>query len=99
MMKPKEKRKLVLVPGTKAMKVLAGLVVLFSIVALVALSWVRGSIQGLTEEKRQQASALEQENAELKEKKAQLGSSDSVRDIAQEELGMVDPDTVIVGEK
>lgn len=99
MMKPKEKRKLVLVRSTKAMKFLAVLVVLFSVVALVALSWVRGSIRDLTEEKRQQAVALEQENAELTEKKDQLGSSDSVRDIAQEELGMVSPDTVIVGEK
>ena len=99
MMKPKEKRKLVLVRSSKAMKILAGLVVLFSIVALVALGWVRSSIQDLTEEKRQQAAALEQENAALKEKNEKLGTSDSVRDIAQEELGMVDPDAVVIGEK
>lgn len=99
MMKPKEKRKLVLVRSTKAVKLLAVLVVLFSVVALVALGWVRGSIQDLTEEKRQQAAALEHENAELVEKKAQLGSSDSIQDIAQEELGMVNPDTVLIGEK
>lgn len=98
-MKPKEKRKLVLVPSSKAVKILAVLVVLFSLVALVALGWVRGNIRDLTEEKRQQAAALEQENAELAEKKAQLGSSDSIQDIAQEELGMVNPDTVFVGEK
>lgn len=98
-MKPKEKRKLVLVPSSPMMKILAVAVVLFSLVALVALGWVRGSIRDLTEEKRQQAAALEQENRELQEKQEKLGSSDSVRDIAQEELGMVDPDTVIVGEK
>ena len=99
MMKPKEKRKLVLVRSSKAMKILAGLVVLFSIVALVALGWVRSSIQDLTEEKRQQAAALEQENAELAEKKAKLGSTDSIQDIAREVLGLVNPDTVIVGEE
>lgn len=98
-MKPKEKRKLVLVPSSKAVKLLAVLVVLFSLVALVALGWVRGNIRDLTEEKRQQAAALEQENAALKEKNEKLGTSDSVRDIAQEELGMVDPDAVVIGEK
>lgn len=98
-MKPKQKRKLVLVHSSPAVKILAGLVVLFSIAALVALGWVRGSIQDLTEEKRQQAAALEQENAELKEKKDKLGTSDSVRDIAQEELGLVNPDAIIVGEQ
>ena len=99
MMKPKEKRKLVLVRSAKAMKILAGLVVLFSIIALVALGWVRSSIRDLTEEKRQQAAALEQENAELVEKKAKLGSTDSIQDIAREVLGLVNPDTVIVGEE
>lgn len=99
MMKPKEKRKLVLVRSSKTMKILAGLVVLFSIIALVALGWVRSSIRDLTEEKRQQAAALEQENAELAEKKAKLGSTDSIQDIAREVLGLVNPDTVIVGEE
>lgn len=98
-MKPKQKRKLVLVPSSPAVKILAGLVVLLSIVALVALTWVRGNIQSLTEEKRQQAAALEQENAELQKKKDELGSPDSIRDIAEEELGLVNPDTVIVGEQ
>lgn len=96
-MKPKEKRKLVLVPSSPAVKILAGVVVLLSIVALVALGWVRGSIRDLTEEKRQQAAALEQENAQLTEKKDKLGTSDSIREIAEEELGLVDPDTVVVG--
>lgn len=99
MMKPKEKRKLVVVRSSKAVKILAGVVVLFSIVALVALGWVRSSIRDLTEEKRQQAAALEQENAVLTEKKGKLGTTDSIQDIAQEELGMVNPDTVFVGEK
>lgn len=97
-MKAKQKRKLVLVPSSPAVKILAGLVVLLSIMALVALGWVRGSIRDLTEEKRQQAAALEQENAQLKEKQEKLGTSDSVRDIAQEELGLVNPDSVVIGE-
>lgn len=98
-MKTNQKRKLVLAPSSLAVKILAGLMVLFSIVALVALFWVRGSIRDLTEEKRQQAAALEQENAELREKKENLGTPDGVQDIAEEELGLVDPDTVIIGEK
>ena len=42
------------------------------------------------------AAVLEQENAELAEKKEDLGSSSSIRDIAKEELGLVEPDTIII---
>ena len=36
------------------------------------------------------------ENAELREKIAELDTVQSVQDIAREELGMVDPDTVVI---
>ncbi len=98
-MENKAKRKIVLRPGTPALKILTVVLILFSLAALVALNWVRGGLEDLTEEKRRQAMALEQENGDLREKNENLGSADSVRDIAREELGMVNPDSVIIGEK
>ena len=40
--------------------------------------------------------ALEQENTDLEHKIEILGSVQSVEEIAQEELGMVKPDTIII---
>ena len=42
------------------------------------------------------AAVLEQQNLELREDIDRLGTTDSIRDIAEEELGLVDPDTVII---
>ena len=44
---------------------------------------------------RQQAAILDQRNDELRRDIDELGTTDSVRKIAQEELGLVDPDTII----
>ena len=45
---------------------------------------------------RDEAAAIEHANSELEQKTADLGSVQSVQDIAKEELGLVDPDTVII---
>ena len=75
--------------------VLIALIVL-SVTALAALSWVNASIRAQTQEMREEAATLLEENAELEEKIGELGSVQSVQDIAQEELGLVDPNTVII---
>ena len=67
-----------------------------STVTLATLHGVLRETREQTEELRQQAAQLEQENAQLDEKIDALGSVDSVKDIAQEQLGLVDPDTVII---
>ena len=64
--------------------------------ALISLSWVRQSILAKTEARRQESAALVQENAELRDKITELGTVQSVQDIAQTELGMVDPNTVVI---
>ena len=64
--------------------------------ARAALAWVRGSIRGQVENLRQEAAAIEQENRELQDKIDNLGSVQSVQDIAREELGLVDPNTVMI---
>ena len=49
-----------------------------------------------TEELRAQASQVEYENELLKQYTQELGSVKGVERIAQEELGMVSPDTILI---
>lgn len=83
---------------TAPVKLKAVLVVLIvlSIGALMALRWVHNGIQAQTQLKREQAAAMEGANADLQEKIAGIGSVQSIRQIAQDELGLADPDTVLI---
>lgn len=80
-------------PLTKLVAVAA---IVLSMVALIALSWAKYDVQRQTQEMMGEAARLEQENAQLDQKIDALGSIQSVEQIAQEELGMVDPDTVLI---
>lgn len=79
----------------KLKAVLIVLIVL-STAALVALRWVHSGIQAETQRKAEQAAAMEGENADLQEKIDSIGSVQSIRQIAQDELGLADPDTVLI---
>lgn len=68
---------------------------LISTVTLLTLRGMLLAEQQKAEALRQQAIALEQENEELTRKNAMLGSVESVKELAMELLGLVDPDTVI----
>ena len=57
-----------------------------SAVALGAVHLVSSSIRAQTQAELEKAAALERENAELADKQNHLGSSDSIKDIAREEL-------------
>ena len=92
----KRRIKLVVRPSSTLLKIVVIVLIVFSTATLIALSWVRQSIQVQTQDMRNEAINLEQENAELKDKIEILGSVQSVEQIAQEELGMVKPDTVII---
>ncbi len=74
-------------------------VVLSAIVLSTAtLLTLRGGLlnaQAQTDALRNQAQQLEQEKEKLEEYINELGSVDSVDRIAEEELGLVDPDSVI----
>ena len=68
------------------------------IVSAVALLTLRGAyLQQLQQQEalRQQAAVLEQENSLLIRNISQLGTLQGIRRIAGEELGLVDPGTVI----
>lgn len=81
---------------TPVLKIVLIVLILFSILALIALRWVHSGILEETQNLKDEAAAVEQANDDLQEKKDSLGSVQSVQDIAREELGLADPDTVII---
>ena len=78
------------------LKIALIVLILFSMATLVALRWVHNGIQAQTLLKQEQAAAMEGENADLQEKIANIGSVQSIKQIAQDELGLADPDTVLI---
>ena len=74
-------------------------VVLASLVlCTLALTTLRLALQDTQKQlsdARAQAQVLEQENRRLKKSISQLGTVQSVQELAKELLGLVDPDTVI----
>lgn len=68
-------------------------VIVGSIIGLLTIrSWLI-NIHADTESLRQEAIALEQENQELSQRIAELGTVKSLHQIAGEELGLVDPNS------
>ena len=68
------------------------------LVGTLALTVLRFSLldaKQKTEDLRNQAALLEQENLELERSISQLGTVQSVTELAGKLLGLVDPDTVI----
>lgn len=74
-------------------------VVLAAIVlCTAALLTLRGAIlseQAKEEAYRKEAAALEQQNSDLSEDIEKVDSVEGMKDIAEDKLGLVDPDTVI----
>ena len=83
-------------PTTPVLKIAVMVLIVFSILALIALRWVHNGILEETQNLKDEAAAVEQANEDLQQKKDNLGSVQSVQDIAREELGLEDPDTVII---
>ena len=83
-------------PASNILKVILILLILTSIVALIALRWVHGGILTEIADLKEEASGLEYANQELDRKTEELGSVQSIQDIAKEELGLVDPDTILI---
>ncbi len=82
-------------PGPRKLKIVLFALILACAAALIALGVVQGRIRQQTQAALDQAAALEQEHEELSETKDDLEASD-IREIAKEELGLVDPDTIII---
>ena len=91
-----EKFKIRLRTAPVKLKAVLAVLIVLSIGALMALRWVHNGILAQTQLKREQAAAMEGANADLREKIAGIGSVQSIRQIAQDELGLADPDTVLI---
>ena len=76
-------------------KVVIAAAIVLSSLTLLSLRLVRQENEQTLTDLRQQAAVLDQRNDELREDIDELGTTDSIRDIAQQELGLVDPDTII----
>ena len=93
---PQKNVKVEVRPASNILKIILILLILFSIVALIALRWVHTGIRNQIDELKDEASGLEYANEVLEQKTEDLGSVQSIQDIAKEELGLVDPNTVII---
>jgi len=93
---PPIRKKIVVRPAPPLLKIAVCLLIVFSMAALLALRWVHNGIREETQNLTDEAATVQAENQELNEKIGTLGSVQSVKDIAQEELGLVDPDTVVI---
>lgn len=78
-----------------ATKVMVILALVLAMGSLITLRLTMNDLQNKTENLRSEAAALEYENSELEADIAQLGSVQSVVEIAEEELGLVQPGTII----
>ena len=88
--------RLVIRRSSPLMKIVVLAAVVLSIAALLALRSAILDTRAQAEALRSQAASLEQENEELTEKVDGIGTVDGILQIAQEELGLVDPDTVVI---
>ena len=77
-------------------KVVVIALILVCMAALIALGWSGSRLKREIAQLRQEAAALAAENAELREKIEDLGSLEGAEGIAEDELDMVDPGTVII---
>ncbi len=96
---PLRKFKLVYHRSSPLVKIMASAAIVFSMLAILALAWVRSSVEDKTDQLRKEALQLEQSNAALEDQIAILGSVQGVQHIAEEELGLVQPGTIFIDVK
>lgn len=88
--------KLVVRKSRPVTKVVALCAVVLSTVALLTLQSAILASRDKTAELMDQAGKLEQQNQDLEQRIDGLDTEEGIRDIAEQELGLVDPDTVII---
>lgn len=69
--------------------------IVLTTLTVITLTAFRIQEERKAERARQEAAALEQENQQIREDIAILGTVDSIKKIASEVLGLVDPDSII----
>ena len=84
--------RLVLRPSSALLKIILLVTIVLCTAVLLILRVQITNTKQEAEDLRATAAWYEQENAELRQNIAQLGTEKSVRRIAREELGLVDPE-------
>ena len=82
--------------SSNLLKIVVAVLIVFSMAALLALGWMHSGLRERIQAQKDAAATLEQENRDLQEKIDDAGSVQSVQDIAREELGLVDPNTIVI---
>ena len=82
--------------SSNLLKIVVAALIVFSMAALLALGWMGRGLAERTQAQKDSAAALEQENRDLQEKIDNADSVQGVQDIAREELGLVDPNTIVI---
>ena len=88
--------KLVIRHSRPLVKVMVVVALVFSLAAMGILGWSIYDLRSQTRQMRNEAAALEFQNEELAEKNRNADSVQGLLDIAEEELGLVDPDIIII---
>jgi cell division protein FtsB len=70
-------------------------VIIVSTVALLGIYVAISNLQPLVDSRKQQATGLSQDIQNLQDAIDHKDTDEGVKDVAQDELGMVDPDTII----
>lgn len=76
-------------------KVVVAAAIVLSSVTLISLRLGHWEAEAQLAALQHQAAVLEQQNEELRQDIDAIGTAESIREIAREELGLVDPDTII----
>lgn len=91
---PFQRIKLVYRRSSMLLKILIMVTILASIAALVALQITIRNYQQQSQVLQSQAATLQQKNETLTQQIAELGTKASIRRIATEELGLIDPNAL-----
>jgi cell division protein FtsB len=83
-------------PSRPLTKIVVIVAIVLSMAALTTLRLAQDRIEAQTNDMLAEAARLEQENQELQDKIDTMDTVEGVVDIAQEELGLVEPDTIII---
>ena len=83
-------------PSPPVLKIMLVVVILLSMAALGTLRLVHNGIQTEIEELKAEAAALEYANSKLDLQIEDPESLQNIKDFAQEELGLVNPDTIVI---
>ncbi len=74
-------------------KIVVIVTIVLCTIALITLRWVQNDIEARTQEMKEEAAQLIEENADLQEKTDHIDSVDNITDVAKSELDLVDPNT------